>query len=140
VDLTSFDRYGFFMGAAFQIQDDVLNLVGEREKYGKEIGGDILEGKRTLMLIHLLNACNSGEKEKLLAFLGKPRTQRTPRELRWVMKSMEKYGSIDHARSAARRLAGAALYEFGKAYGGVPDSPDKAFLEQLVLYMIERDL
>ena len=42
------------LGVAFQIQDDVLNLIGEERLYGKEIGGDISEGKRTLILIHLL--------------------------------------------------------------------------------------
>ncbi len=46
-------RFGFFLGAAFQIQDDLLNLVGDPEAYGKELSGDIREGKRTLMLIHL---------------------------------------------------------------------------------------
>ena len=50
VDLDSFNRFGYYLGAAFQIQDDVLNLEGDRGKYGKEIGGDLLEGKRTLIL------------------------------------------------------------------------------------------
>ena len=63
--LSQFNRYGYYLGSAFQIQDDLLNLVGEQDKYGKEIGGDILEGKRTLMLIHLLNHCNNSNKEKL---------------------------------------------------------------------------
>ena len=49
VDLDPFVRYGFFLGAAFQIQDDLLNLIGD-DGYGKEIDGDIWEGKRTLML------------------------------------------------------------------------------------------
>ncbi len=53
VDLDPFMRYGFFLGAAFQIQDDLLNLVGD-DGYGKEINGDIWEGKRTLMLIHAI--------------------------------------------------------------------------------------
>ena len=43
-----------YLGTAFQIQDDLLNLIGDEQRYGKEIGGDLLEGKRTLMLIHLL--------------------------------------------------------------------------------------
>src|SRR5205085_12243514 len=52
--LDRFIRFGFFLGAAFQIQDDVLNLIGDEARYGKEIDGDIREGKRTLMLLHLL--------------------------------------------------------------------------------------
>ena len=46
-------RLGFFFGAAFQIQDDLLNLE-PGAAYGKEINGDLLEGKRTLMIIHAL--------------------------------------------------------------------------------------
>ena len=48
-ELERFVRFGFFLGAAFQIQDDLLNLVAD-DKYGKELNGDLFEGKRTLML------------------------------------------------------------------------------------------
>ncbi len=48
-DLDRFLRFGFFLGAAFQIQDDLLNLLGDRARYGKEIDGDVWEGKRTVM-------------------------------------------------------------------------------------------
>ena len=53
-NLDRFNRFGYYLGAAFQIQDDLLNLTGDQNRYGKEIAGDLLEGKRTLMLIHLL--------------------------------------------------------------------------------------
>jgi geranylgeranyl diphosphate synthase, type II len=46
------------MGVAFQIQDDLLNLVGEEARYGKEIAGNIWEGKRTVMLINLIERCS----------------------------------------------------------------------------------
>ena len=52
-NVTRLDRYGWYVGAAFQIQDDVLNLAGDYAAYGKEILGDLQEGKRTLMLIEL---------------------------------------------------------------------------------------
>jgi geranylgeranyl diphosphate synthase type II len=61
INLERFDRFGYYMGAAFQIQDDILNLVGDRKKYGKEIGGDIWEGKRTMMLIHVINSCTEDD-------------------------------------------------------------------------------
>ncbi len=48
-------RFGFHFGAAFQIRDDLLNLVGNERIYGKEILGDIYEGKRTLPLMHLMS-------------------------------------------------------------------------------------
>ena len=48
-----FVQFGYFLGATFQIQDDILNVAGDRDSYGKDFAGDIVEGKRTLTLIHL---------------------------------------------------------------------------------------
>ena len=140
VDLDRFNRFGYFMGAAFQIQDDLLNLVGDEAKYGKEIGGDIWEGKRTLVLIHALNHCTVREKKRLGTFLATPRLDRSPSDVQWVYDIMGRYKSIEYARSSARQLAGAALKEFGVAYGTLPDSEDKRLIANIVLYMIERDL
>jgi geranylgeranyl diphosphate synthase type II len=128
------------MGAAFQIQDDVLNLVGDVEKYGKEIGGDIREGKRTLMLIHLLRECRPAEKKRMRAFLATPREDRIDSDVAWIYELMAKYGSIEYARKTARHLAGAALHEFFIAYGSLPESDDKSFIHDIVFYMIEREL
>lgn len=139
-DLDRFNRFGFYMGAAFQIQDDLLNLTGDRAKYGKEIGGDIWEGKRTLMLIHLFNHASPVEKDRLARFLARPRSRRSARDVAWVYRLMGKYGSIQYARAAARELAEAALKEFHLAYHDAPPGPHKDFLESIVLYMIEREL
>src|SRR5882724_9246748 len=72
-DLDRFLRFGFFLGAAFQIQDDLLNLLGDRARYGKEIDGDVWEGKRTVMLIHLLAVASAEEHARLADFLVRPR-------------------------------------------------------------------
>ena len=53
---------------------------------------------------------------------------------------MGKYKSIAYAQSCARQLAGAALREFDVAYGCAPDTEDKRFIRDLILYMIERDI
>src|SRR5215211_3865998 len=65
--LAAMTRFGFYLGAAFQIRDDLLNLVGSEARYGKELLGDIREGKRTLMLIHLLGSVRADERERLVA-------------------------------------------------------------------------
>ena len=70
VDLDRFNRFGYYLGAAFQIQDDLLNLTGDQNRYGKEIGGDLLEGKRTLMLIHLFK---HADPRRCAAIAGFPR-------------------------------------------------------------------
>lgn len=57
-----------------------------------------------------------------------------------VLGLMHEYGSIDYARSVVRHFAGATLFEFGRAYGEAPDSEDKAFIRQVIHYMVSRDL
>lgn len=134
-----FCRFGWYLGAAFQIQDDILNLTGDYEKYGKELAGDLAEGKRTLMLIHLLGACTAQERRRLRRFLAKPRAERTPDEVRAVHAQMLAYGSIDFARRAARQLAGAALLEGATAFRGAADSPAGRFILDMVPYAVNRD-
>ncbi|MEQ8660822.1 MAG: polyprenyl synthetase family protein [Gammaproteobacteria bacterium] len=132
-------RFGFFLGAAFQIQDDLLNLEGDAAAYGKEIGGDIWEGKRTLMLIHVLERASQAERERISTFLAKPRIERCAKDVKWVRGLMDDYGSIAWARETAQGLAGAASYEFGELYGHLPESRDKRFLEALPAWVIARN-
>jgi len=138
VELDRYLHFGFFVGAAFQIQDDLLNLVGDEARYGKELDGDIWEGKRTLMLIHLLNVMKSSERDRLCQVLGMSRAARTREQVRWIREGMDRYGSIEYARQMAHGLAGAALHEFALAFAELPDSPDKDFLAALPTWVIER--
>jgi geranylgeranyl diphosphate synthase type II len=139
LDRESFCRFGWYLGAAFQIQDDLLNLTGDYRRYGKELAGDIAEGKRTLMLIHLLRRCTAAERRRLRRFLAKPRTDRTESEVEAVRAQMSDYGSLEFARRAARQLAGAALLEGVAAFRQVPDSPAKRFVLEMVFYAVDRD-
>ncbi|KRD16089.1 phosphoesterase [Mycobacterium sp. Root265] len=71
--LVPLEAFGRHIGAAFQITDDLLNLRGDPEDYGKEIGGDLWEGKRTLMLLHMLRNLPDGERERAVQILGRRR-------------------------------------------------------------------
>jgi geranylgeranyl diphosphate synthase type II len=139
MDLDRCIRFGFFLGAAFQIQDDLLNLEGDANAYGKELGGDIREGKRTLMLIHLIAKATEAEHDCLRSILGRPREARTDSDVSWVLERMHAYGCLEYARQVAHGLAGAAQYEFAELYGNLPDSRDKRFLEALPVWVIERN-
>jgi geranylgeranyl diphosphate synthase type II len=97
--------FGMKLGIGFQIQDDLLNLVGEESKYGKEIAGDIAEGKRTLMLIHMLNSCTSAERDRATKTLNKDRSSKTKPEMQYILDLMKKYGSIDHGKKKAKEFA-----------------------------------
>jgi geranylgeranyl diphosphate synthase, type II len=136
--LDVFVRFGFFLGAAFQIQDDVLNLLGDHDSYGKEIAGDLLEGKRTLMLIHLLRSAPDIDIARVRRLLGCSRSQKDAAELRWLRAKLDEYDCIEYARRVAHALAGAAMHEFDIAYRDARPSRDKRFIESLPYWVLER--
>jgi geranylgeranyl diphosphate synthase type II len=128
---------GFFFGAAFQIQDDLLNL-DPGPAYGKEVNGDLFEGKRTLMIIHALRHASAAERRKLRAFLGRERSARSEGDVAWARALLERTGSLQHARTVARALAGAALCEFDKYFDGMRQSRDRSFMRSLLLWVLRR--
>jgi geranylgeranyl diphosphate synthase type II len=136
--LDRFLRFGFFLGAAFQIRDDLLNLEGDPARYGKEPWGDLWEGKRTLMLIHLLREAAPMDRLRLERFLAMPREARGEDEVAWVRRGMDAHGSLDYARRVAHALAGAARHEAAPLYDGVPDSRDRRFIEALPEWVLSR--
>jgi geranylgeranyl diphosphate synthase type II len=136
-DLEAMTRLGFFLGAAFQIQDDILNLEPD-EAYGKEINGDLYEGKRTLMLIRTLRACAPEERRRLHAFLGLPRRERAAADVAWLRELMDRHEVIGYARGVARGLAGAALHEWASAFASAPDTRDKRFIAGIADWIFRR--
>jgi geranylgeranyl diphosphate synthase type II len=66
-------RFATALGSAFQIQDDILNLRADEGRYGKEIGGDLWEGKHTVMLLHAVRSAGEAERRRALDVLRTPR-------------------------------------------------------------------
>jgi geranylgeranyl diphosphate synthase type II len=139
VDTARFDHYGWYLGAAFQIQDDLLNIVGDFDAYGKEICGDLWEGKRTVMIIHLLRTLVGAERARLVSFLGQPRKERREDDVAWVRERLTETGSVAFARQYAEQLSAAAEREAFEAFGRGLPSDELDFLLALPSYVIERD-
>jgi len=139
-DLDRFNRFGFLLGAAFQIQDDVLNLVGSQSRYGKEIAGDLCEGKRTLVLSHAFDRAASSERTRLQNVYSRPGERRLQRELVDIYDLLGRTGSIEWARLAAAALTSAAQKEFPVAFARANDGLDLDFVRALVNYLVERDV
>ncbi|MDJ0270024.1 MAG: polyprenyl synthetase family protein [Aigarchaeota archaeon] len=125
--------FGETVGVAFQIQDDLLNLVGEEAKYGKEVGGDITEGKRTLMVVYALRNLPADERERLKQILDKHTTDK--REIEEAISLIKKSGAIEYAQKVARRLM---LESWARADEVLPPSDAKNNLRLLAEYLIER--
>lgn len=130
-------RLGFFFGAAFQIQDDLLNLE-PGPTYGKEINGDLLEGKRSLMMIHALKNSSEEDRGTLTEFLARPRNQRSVSDIVWVRELMNRTGAREHARTMARGLGGSAVREFDAYFAGKSNNRDVRFIRSLLTWVLER--
>ena len=149
--LAELTRFGMVLGIAFQIQDDLLNLQGQLETYGKEIGGDIYEGKRTLMLNHVI-AHSGRAAERILKILALPREQKQPEDIALILEHMQHCGSIEHGWNVARSLANKAAEIFNRMDFLQPETPlrageqwmspvhDRRFLKELINYVIYRNL
>lgn len=137
--LGPFVPFGYRIGAAFQIQDDVLNLIGD-EAYGKEIGGDLAEGKRTLIIIHAMQTADPKTRAQLEAIYRKQRADKTEEEIAYVFDAIRRLGSIEHAQAVALRLTLSAKRLFESRFAWLKPGPHRRFLEAMIHYMIDRKI
>ena len=137
-DLDAIALYGFALGAAFQIQDDLLDLVSASGSYGKDVLGDVHEGKRTLTLLHLVHNAAPRDRAFVEQFLADGPADRAESDVRRIADLMDGSGSITFAASYAAEMARDANARFDDAFGGCPDSQPLRFLRALVPFMVER--
>jgi geranylgeranyl diphosphate synthase type II len=133
------NRFAAVLGVAFQIHDDVLNLDADEGDYGKEIAGDLEEGKRTLMLLHMMRSCATNERAEAERILALPRSEKRPGDIALLVGLIRRYRSVAHARAVAARYARRADEALAKAAAALPPSVHMDFLRQLVGYVTERD-
>jgi geranylgeranyl diphosphate synthase type II len=137
-DLNPLVRFGFHFGAAFQIRDDLLNLVGDARVYGKEILGDLYEGKRTLTLVHLMEAAQGPDRAFVSDYLHRKRSERSDELVRTIRAMMDDYGSIDFTREYAEGILLVAEEYFEQAFAQAQPGHDVDFLRALVPYVWAR--
>lgn len=138
--LDHFNEAFRLIGIAFQIQDDVLNLVGETALYGKEPLGDLLEGKRTIMLIHLFRTAGPRSRRRLERLIHRPRRLKTQAEAEEVLAAMKKFGSLEYAIDLADRLAHQGVQRFEEDLAFLPETEAKGVLRQIANYVTTRPL
>jgi geranylgeranyl diphosphate synthase type II len=137
-DLAPLVRFGFHFGAAFQIRDDLLNLVGDERTYGKEILGDLYEGKRTLPLVHLMANADGADRALVRNYLRRTRAERSAEQVQTVRRLMDEYGSISFTREYAEGILLVAEEYFEQAFAVAAPGLDLDFLRALVPYVWAR--
>jgi geranylgeranyl diphosphate synthase type I len=128
------EAFGKNVAIAFQIQDDLLNILGEESTTGKDYLTDVLESKRTLMVIHCLANTEPADREALVRILRKGH-EKSRDEAAEVVALMERYGSIEYARSFARDL----VAQGGSFLEALPPSRARDILAAMAVYFLERE-
>ena len=111
-DIKALSDYGKYLGIAFQIQDDLLDIIADKAEFGKRIGGDLMEGKKTFLFIEALEKAKGKDKIDLLKII-KNKGIRSNQISKY--KSLyEKLGVIDDAKSAIINYTNKALRSIDK--------------------------
>lgn len=125
--------FGTGIGVGFQIADDALNIIGDEKKYGKEIGGDVLEGKRTLITIRAQEMLSGAKKTTLARLLKKE--EKTPADVREALALLGESGAVESAIKTADKLVARAKARLLE----LPDTPARKTLYDLADYITKRD-
>jgi len=127
-DSASFALYGKNLGLAFQIIDDVLDIIMSDEELGKPALADFKEGKTTLPFIYLFESLQDDDREKLISFYKK---ELTINNKLWIKTKMRESGAVFRCIELAKELGEEAL--------GAIESYKNDDLERIITQMIERD-
>jgi len=127
-DLQALEQLGRNLGRAFQIQDDLLDLTATSPQWGKPIGADLMEGKKTFPVLAALERADDGERAW---FESRLRRRFRPEEVPEARQRLERLGGLEAARQAVDRY----LQEARAALAQLPDRPPVQalawFLDQL---------
>ncbi len=121
-------QFGYDLGLAFQVVDDVLDFAGDEQTLGKPVGGDLRKGVITLPLIYAVAA---GGSEELAAVVDSEDEE----QLAWAIAEVQRLG-VPIARDEARKLIDRALTHLSS----FPDSPTRQVLYDIAAFVLERDI
>jgi octaprenyl-diphosphate synthase len=125
--------YGFNLGIAFQVVDDLLDLTGREEVVGKPIASDLREGKLTLPIIHLLQ--HGGPRMREIVAEVVRQRQLTPDQWQELSRGMAEQRSLDYAFERATEFGAKAK----QALAALPSGPERDGLLALPDYVLSRD-
>ena len=127
---TALTQYGRDLGIAFQIADDLLDVLGDEAAVGKSLGSDLVKEKSTLPLIHVLGRANSGERSEVVDLLSRSGNHRREALRPWL----ERFDAIAYAQEKAQwygRRASAAIE-------ALPSSAARDAMQELTDFVVTR--
>jgi len=130
--------FGLNLGRGFQLVDDILDITSDFAGL-KVQGNDIYEGKKTVLLGHLLSHSSIKDKKVVLKILEKKTDEKGQKEVDWVIERMHSYQSVDYAKKLAKKYKEKALEIFEKDLKFLLKQPYRNQLKQLIDFIIERE-
>ncbi len=126
-------KFGESLGIAYQIQDDMLDLIGDESALGKPVFTDLRGGKKCLVFIHCASRCSVQNKEFIFSLLNRSGPY-SEAEISRLRSLVERHGSLDYAHEQV------VLHTTGakEALRALPDSKAKSFLIELADYLSTR--
>ena len=130
--MAALSRFASRCGTAFQLQDDILGLLGKEEQLGKPVGSDVREGKKTTIVYFALRSATDEQRRFLFSVLGRPDAPAT--DVKKATELMVSLGAVEKTAELALEHVNSALPELDV----LPDSQYKQLLDAWAHYMIER--
>ena len=127
-----FSDYGLNAGIAFQITDDLLDIVGDEKRTGKTIGCDADKHKPTLAVIHLLNSVENPKREELISNYLDGDDDKDKRQT--FIKMLKDSGSLEYASKQAQKYVSNAIQELES----LPPNQTKITLIETARFMADR--
>jgi len=125
-------NYGKNLGMAFQIQDDLLDITADEKKFGKKVGSDLIEGKKTFLFLKALEKARGDDKKKLQNVIKNCGIKSS--EIESYRQIYEKYGILEDAKTEIDKYIKLALKELNR----LPDKEGSEMLYLLANSLINR--
>jgi geranylgeranyl diphosphate synthase type II len=106
-EVKALQSFGKNIGIAFQVQDDLLDITGDEKEFGKKVGGDLIEGKKTFLFINALSEAKKNDRERLLNVIKNKGIKSS--EVNEYKKIYERLGVIDNAKNEIKSYTEKAL-------------------------------
>lgn len=132
-EIKGITNFGLNLGVAFQIQDDLLDIIADEAKFGKKIGGDLLEGKKTYLFIKALEKSSGNEYKALLKVIDNKGIRIN--QVNKYKLLYENLGVIDDAKRAINYYTKRAL----KSLSVIKSEADRKFLIWLAESLLRRN-
>ena len=134
--IQSLAEFGLNAGIAFQITDDLLDIIGDESETGKTLGSDADKNKLTLAVIHLLRAVDEKRRSSLVARGTGHRARLTRNEKQSLVEMLRRYGSLEYARNRAQEFIAGAV----RALAGLKENDAKKALIETAKFMTSRTI